>query len=274
MSYRFHRLGLIAAIALALLPISAGAARAAAVRAADACAGASTATNAVVRFYLAVDRRQYAAAYRCLAATVQVTLPYRTFVTGYAHTVTSRLVLADSQVPNGTPVDHVAIDLHAVDKVAGALIATTYQGRWLVSPSLRLTRAQVGITARRTVSAAPRTDVAAVFAYAARMMLDHLRADVTGDGRPDDIYVTSGQGCASCHAQQIWIYSQGMLIFQQQVDDVEIRIARNHAGMEIRTDTPGTAGLDSCCPSRRTYQEWAWTPLGFTMRSQHIVALR
>lgn len=274
MSYRCYRLGLLAATALALLPAGAGAARAAAVRLDDACAGASTATNAVVRFYLAVDRRQYAAAYRCLAATVQVTLPYRTFVAGYAHTVSSQLVLADSEVPNGAPVDHVAIDLHAVDTLAGTLVATTYQGRWLVSRSLRLTRAQVGVSARRTVSAAPRTDVAAVFAYDARMALDHLRADVTGDGQPDDIYVTSGQGCASCHAQQVWIYSQGRLIFQQQVDDAEIRTARNHAGMEIRTDTPGTAGLDSCCPSRRTYEEWAWTPLGFTMRSQHIVALR
>src|SRR5690348_6678798 len=89
---------LIAAGMLVALPASTQ--RAHAASALDACAGAGTATNAVIRFYLAVDRRQFAAAYPCLAANMQAALPYPDFVAGYAHTVTSHLVLADSGVPN------------------------------------------------------------------------------------------------------------------------------------------------------------------------------
>jgi hypothetical protein len=45
---------------------------------------------------------------------MQAALPYSVFVAGYAHTVSNRLVLADDEGPNGAPVDHVFIDLHAV----------------------------------------------------------------------------------------------------------------------------------------------------------------
>ncbi len=237
----------------------------------DACAGAGPATNAVVRFYLAVDRRQFAAAYRCLTASEQQALRYPYFVSGYAHTVVSRLVLADSGVPNGAPVDHVAITLYAVDRTGTGLVLTTYRGRWQVTRDGRLNRAVIHAASRRAVSSLPTVDARTLFRSAGQEILTHLRADVTADGRLDDIYVTSGAGCASCHAQRLWIYSGERLVFQQEVDDAEVRVAGNHAGLEVRTDTPNTPGLDSCCPSQRTFEEWRWTPFGFTLQSQRVV---
>ena len=246
-------------------------AQAATVGATGACAGAGTATNSVVRFYLAVDRRQFADAYGCLAPTEQAALPYSTFVAGYARTVSSRLVIADSEVPNGDAVDHIAVDLHAVDRTTGGLLARTYMGYWRVDTFARLTRGVLRATRPTLVGAVLPLDTTDVFAYLQQDVLSHVRADVTGDRVPDDIYLLSGAGCGSCHAQRIYVYSRGRLVYQQQVDDAEVVVARDGAGMEIRTDTPGSPGLDSCCPSARTYEEWAWTPYGFTLRGERIV---
>ena len=264
----------VAVVALSVLPLSPRLAHATTGWGPDACAGAGSAANAVVRFYLAVDRRQFAAAYRCLPPAMQAALPYSVFVAGYAHTVSNRLVLADDEGPNGAPVDHVFIELHAVDRRGSKLIATTYMGQWTANASGHLTHALVHVVSQRTVPAVPPTNVVRIFADHGRVVLEHLQADVTGDGVADDIYVTSGAGCGSCHAQQAWVYSLGRLVFQQLVDDAEIRPARDQAGMEVRTDTPGSPGLDSCCPTERTYEEWAWTPYGFTLRHQRVVHVR
>jgi len=257
---------------LAALPAHTNEARAAAPGPAGACAAAGTATNTVIRFYLAVDQRRFAAAYGCLAPSEQATLPYTAFLAGYRRTVSSHLVIADSGVPNGTAVDHVTIDLHAVDRVAGSnrLVARTYMGQWHVDTFGRLVRGAITETHTTSVSAVPPTNVTDIFAYLQQDVLSHVRADVTGDGVLDDIYLVSGRGCASCHAQRIFVYSRGQLIYQQQADDAEIR-AFPGAGMEIRTDTPGSPGLDSCCPTSRTYEEWAWTPYGFMLRGERIV---
>lgn len=265
---------LILAGLLAALPFHADAARSAARdHSPDACANAGTATNSVVRFYLAVDRRQFAAAYRCFAPSEQARLPYATFVAGYAHTVSSRLVIADSEVPNGTKVDHIAIDLHGVDRTSAGLVSRTFMGRWYVDTFGHLVRGVIRPVRIQTVRTIPRTNPLDVFAYLQEEVLSHVHADVTGDHAADDIYLISGKGCASCHAQQIYIYSHDRLVFQQEVDDAGIRVNRGGSGMEISTDTPGSPGLDSCCPTSRTYEEWAWTPYGFTLRGEHIKAV-
>jgi len=275
---RFARplFSILAAGLLAALPLytdKAGKASAASPGPAGACVGAGTATNSVVRFYLAVGRGRVAAAYGCLAPSEQAALPYATFLAGYRRTVSSHLVIADSGVPNGTAVDDVTIDLHAVDRVAGSnrLVARTYMGQWHVDTFGRLVRGAITETHTTSVSAVPPTNVTDIFAYLQQDVLSHVRADVTGDGVLDDIYLVSGSGCASCHAQRIFVYSRGQLIYQQQADDAEIRAFPNGAGMEIRTDTPGSPGLDSCCPTSRTYEEWAWTPYGFMLRGERIV---
>ena len=266
-------LSLMTAGLLAALPPAwpVGSARAAAPGPAGACAGAGAATNSVVRFYLAVDRRQFAAAYGCLAPAAQAALPYATFVAGYARTVSSRLVIADSEVPNGAAVDRVTVDLHAVDRMAGGLVARTFMGYWRVDAFGRLAHGALSPLRSTPVRAVPPINTTDVFAYLQQEVLSHVRADVTGDGVPDEIYLLSGDGCGSCHAQRIYIYSRDRLVYQQQVDDAEVIVARNGAGREIRTDTPGSPGLDSCCPSSRTYAEWAWTPYGFALRGERIV---
>jgi len=265
-------LSLLAAGALTTSPPRVGAAAPAVAGPTGACAGAGTATNSVVRFYLAVDRRQFAAASGCLAPSEQAALPYSAFVAGYTTTVSSRLVVADSGASNGAPVNAVTVDLHAVDRTAGGLVARTFMGQWRVDTFGRLTHGTLRVARAMPVRVIPPTNVADIFAYLQQEVLSHVRADVTADGVPDDIYLTSGQGCGSCHAQQIYVYSRGRLVYQQQADDAEIQVYRGGTGMEIRTDTPGSPGLDSCCPSSRTYEEWGWTPDGFVLRGQRIVS--
>jgi hypothetical protein len=162
----------------------------------------------------------------------------------------------------------VAVKLYAVDAAPGGSRGRLFAGAWHIDAQGR----PAGASLRQVKggSVQPR----AVLRQANRAILEQFHRDVTGDGRADNLFLTSGAGCASCHAQQIWIYSGGRLIFQQQVDDAAIVVARNQAGMEIITDTPGSPGLDSCCPSKKTHERWAWTVSGFALRSAWVTRTR
>lgn len=239
----------------------------------SACASPGTITNAVVRYYLAIERRQFAAAYACLGPVPRASQTYQQFASGYARTVASHLVMADDEVPNGTRAAHVSIELRAVDRSAGGLTATTYAGLWVVRPNGLLAGARIRVMGRRPVGGIPPVDQRSIFARRGLAILSHRVVHVTGKGVSDDLYVTSGSGCASCHAQQLWIYQGGELVFQQEVDDAQIVPFGSHTGMYVWTDTPGSPGLDSCCPTKRTQETWVWTAAGFALRSQRVVTL-
>lgn len=237
---------------------------------ANACAHAATATNAVIRFYLAIDQRRFASAYQCFSTSEQAHLTYARFVHGYAATLRSTLIYVGNEVPSGAHTTRIAIDLHAVDKDHGHLLTATYMGSWLVSAANSLIHGSINMTQRHTVDTVPTTDVAAVFKYAREEQLAHVHADVTTDGRADDIYITGGIGCGSCHVQRVWIFSQNRLIFSELVNDAEVKALHGGAGFELRATAPDATGPD-CCPNQRAYADWLWTPSGFVLQQQHIV---
>jgi hypothetical protein len=262
------RTWLLGLLLLLLLPM-ADATPSPAVAVSSACLGAAMPTNAVVHYYLALDERRFAAAYGCFSPAEQARLPYATWAAGYWHTLRSRLMLADSGVPNGSPARRIAVRLYAEDRRQGRLMVTIYQGSWHVDRHNRL--AGVSLHAAPAPATTPAFDPPAILGRDGRVILEHRRLDITGGGASaDDVYLTSGAGCASCHAQQIWIYSRGRLIFQQQVDDADLAPLANKPGMEIVTDTPGSPGLDSCCPTEKTHELWLWTPQGFVLRGTRV----
>ncbi len=278
-------LALVTALLLPAIPGAVVRARAAASHTNDACMDAGTATNAVVRFYLAVDRRQLGAAYRCLAPSEQAQLPYATFLRGYAHTRATRLLAANGDAGiaaaptmtetmtsgvSGTAPGVVTVTFEAVDTSGDGLVARRDTERWRVDASNRLALGILRPGSASIVRAIPTIDVSRVLTDTGQQILALVRADVTADRASDDIYLTSGTGCGSCHSQQILIYSRGRLVFAERVDNGEVRVARGGGGFEVRATTPGSAGPD-CCPSARTYEEWAWTSYGFALRGRRIV---
>lgn len=240
----------------------------------NACVSTGSATNSVVHLYLAIDQRQFHAAFKCFTTYQRKHLHFRKWKRGYAHTVASHLVLADDEVPNGTPATQVRIDLHAINRMNGKLILTSYQGIWHANQMRRLHQPQIKVAYSYPVKHVPRTKPRAIFAFDKLQVLKHRRFDVTGDGIKDDIFVTAAQGCTDCHAQQIWIYSSDILVYQQQVNNVNFIPWHNHLAMQIRTDTPGTKGFNTCCPTQRSYATWFWTRWGFVLHARKIVRVK
>lgn len=175
---------------------------------ADACSAASSPTDVVVRFYRAVDLRQFAAAYRCFDADWQAKNPYDGWVVGFASSVSSRLVLA-----NSLPGNRVWLDLHAVDRDTTGLIARSFTGTWQVTADLRLHGATIKELRHARVAAVPSIDYRDLFLFDGRVVISQMRADVTNDGVDDRIYVTRDTGCKGCQKRHLWIYSGEELVF-------------------------------------------------------------
>lgn len=238
-----------------------------------ACLGADSGTNTVIHYYLAIDRRQFAAAYGCLANTPSRT-PFAKWKKTLAHTFGAHLVLADDEVKNGVPANHVTIDVHLVDRLKGKMTLTSYQGMWHLNPQHLLVNPDLTPAYHSAIKAVPPTSPKSVFALRKLRVMKHRSVDLTGDGVADDIYLTTLATCHSgCHSQQVWMYSQNKLIYQQEVDDGQVIPWRNHLAMQIRTDTPGSQGYDTGSPTQRTYVTWFWTDWGFVLHDRKVVTV-
>lgn len=264
------RLAALSLIAFSLLSFpSAASAQSTAV---SACLGADSGTNTVIHFYLAIDRRQFAAAYQCLAPAEAAHNPFKQWKKTFAHTFAAHLVMADDEVKNGVPANHVAIDVHLVDRIKKKMTLTSYQGEWHLNSQHLLVNPQLTPAYHDPIKTIPPTSPKTVFQVRKLRVLRHRSVDLTGDGVPDDIYFTTLATCHfACHSQQIWIYSSDNLIYQQEVDDGQIIPWRNHLAMQIRTDTPGSQGFDTGSPTERTYVTWFWTDWGFVLHDRKIV---
>lgn len=237
----------------------------------SACERANSATNALLHFYLAIDTRQFAAAYQCFSTWEQGQMPLQKFKAGYAHEIAAHVVYADDGVSNGTPATQVNLEVHTFNRVAGKITLVSYQGAWHVNPGHQLTWPHLFQNARTPEPSVTPTRPNAVFASHHLQVVRRLSFDVTGGRIPDAIYFTTRQHCTNCHAQQLWIYSQDRLVYQQEVDDGQFIPWRNHLAMQVRTDTPGSRGIDTCCPTERTYVTWYWTEYGFVFQSRRDV---
>jgi hypothetical protein len=211
----------------------------------DACGGFDDAANTVVQYYLALDRRQFEAAYLCLDPSLRGAMTVAQFRRGYATTVATRLLIADEQ-PHGI----VRIDLHAVERQGSRYAVSTFRGQWQVSFENTLLHAAIRLVRRVVVPEIPATDAADVFAFDGQRVISGLHADVTGDGQADDLYLTSGQA-----GQQIWIFSQGRLVFAEPAPNVQ-KIVPGADHRSFALSVRAGSGLPAS-------QYFVWTPIGF-----------
>ncbi len=98
-----------------------------------------------------------------------------------------------------------------------------------------------------------------------RVAVNFGAADVTGDGRPDYLYITDGQGCGSCQAKRVVVFTGTKPVF----DDgfflyPEVRILANHRGFQIAEQftRPGEA---LCCPTGSRLWTFEWNGSKFVL---------
>ncbi len=206
----------------------------------NACAGARTAANTVVRFYLAVDERRYADAYQCLSPERQAAQSLDDWIHGYDTTVASPLVVADQL--DATTVDDV---LDAVDRKNGVLIATRFTFQWQLDANGLLYHAKETGQTSGQVDDIPATDPAEIIAADGQQIVSSQDAYLTGGGVPDHIYITDNGG-----GRQVWIYEGNHLIFAETLSDIQdVQPAASSDGFTI--DWSGGS------------ETWRWTPEGF-----------
>ncbi|HZT95320.1 MAG TPA: hypothetical protein VFB34_00625 [Chloroflexota bacterium] len=240
----------------------------------NACFGAGSGTNAVVRFYMAIDQRAFRSAYQCFSPSMARGTKFKKWKRQFASRVATRLMVADDQVPNGTPANHVLVIVNTVNQSHGRLRLVVSEGVWHVDQAHDLFAPKVKAIERTSVKSVPNADPQGEFTSQNLRILKHLNSQVTGAGIRDGIYLTTSATCHKhCHSQEVWIYSGQRLVFQQRVDDAKIIPWKDHLAMQIRTDTPGTKGFNTSHPSSRTYVTWFWTNLGFVFHSHKVVQL-
>lgn len=237
----------------------------------SACFGSGSGTNSVVRFYLAVNQRRFAAAYQCLSPVQTARLSFPSFKKEFAHTRAAHLVYADDRVPNGRQATSVRVKVYLFDRAAGVLTRTDQTGSWVVDSSHLMSEPKLNSSKPVVVSAPTPTRPLWILASAKLIVQRRLRLAVTGRNAPDLIFLTAHHACGECRAQQLWIFSQDSLVYQQAVDNPQILPWRNHLAMQVRTDTPGTKGVDTAHPTSRTYLTWFWTQLGFVLHKRQVV---
>lgn len=84
--------------------------------------------------------------------------------------------------------------------------------------------------------------------------------DLNGDLKPEVIYITAGEGCASCHDQTIRIFDNQKEIFNETFDDV-LFVPGSKAFMvfqPIRKE-----GEPLCCPTSFSLTTYLWDGQAF-----------
>jgi len=79
--------------------------------------------------------------------------------------------------------------------------------------------------------------------------------DLTGDGKPEIIYITSGEGCASCHQQFLYIFDGQNQIFWRDFGD-PIFVAKDKAFMVFQPIRKAAEPL--CCPTSFNLITYTW----------------
>lgn len=79
--------------------------------------------------------------------------------------------------------------------------------------------------------------------------------DLNGDNKPEVIYITSGEGCASCHEQIIRIFDGQKEIFNKMSDD-PLFVPGNKAFMVFQPVRK--EGKPLCCPTSFSLLTYIW----------------
>ncbi len=95
------------------------------------------------------------------------------------------------------------------------------------------------------------------FASNSQVITEQLTSDVTGDGKPEHLYITIGKGCASCHQNWIYVLSEGKRLFEMTGDDAKIFALPNGTGFIIKQPVrKKNEGM--CCPTEFTTDTYLW----------------
>jgi hypothetical protein len=210
--------------------------------AADAgiCGDAGTPEGAIVRYYLALDQRQFRSAYNCRGTDFQQSHTYTSFVRGFASTVFSHLLVAD-RLSNG----NVAIVLLALDRKGAGLVQSKYAGQWSVGSDGQLAQSQIRLVQQYSVMSPQYPGFRSVLASDNQTVTDHAHTDVTGDGIADDLYATSG-----VNGHQVWVFSGHRLVFAETLQEVD--------GLQ-----PGSDNASFVIQTAASDEVWTWNQGGF-----------
>ena len=224
----------------------------------SACTGAGVTLNAVVRFYLALDQRDYAAAYACLDPALQRATDIAAFEAPYSGAAAVHLIMARPLTS-----DTVAFELRMLGSARGVRAESTYDGTWRVTSTGQLADPSPLQLFKTYPAQRPAPlNFYSILTRAGLATTWHLRRDVTGNRIADDIYVAADERCSPvCHSPEVLVYEQGRLIFAESSENVD-NIHRSQGHMSIRR---------SGHLYRNGLQTWQVQPYGFTLQEPCVI---
>ena len=83
-----------------------------------------------------------------------------------------------------------------------------------------------------------------------------LSKDLTGDSQPELIFTTVGEGCASCHAQNIYIFQGGKEMIKLELDDPIFYPLPSRGFLIVEPIRKEREGM--CCPTSFQNAVYLW----------------
>lgn len=89
-----------------------------------------------------------------------------------------------------------------------------------------------------------------------------ISKDLTGDGQPELIFTTVGEGCASCHAKNIYIFQDKKELLKLELSDPIFYPLPGRGFLVVEP----VEGRDSCCPTSFQNAVYLWDGETFKVR--------
>lgn len=81
--------------------------------------------------------------------------------------------------------------------------------------------------------------------------------DVTGDGKPELLYITTGEGCGSCRQNWIYVFSANQKLFEMNADDVQLNALPTGNGFTVKQPIRKD-NEPLCCPTEYKTDRYLW----------------
>ena len=96
-------------------------------------------------------------------------------------------------------------------------------------------------------------------------LVRYEEADVTGDGLTEALVSASAEGCGSCHAEELFVMSEDVILFSSNGDDAVMIPLPDHRGFQVERPLrlAGSLAQPPCCPSWAYVQTYRWDRLQF-----------
>lgn len=83
-----------------------------------------------------------------------------------------------------------------------------------------------------------------------------LSEDLTGDGKPELIFTTVGEGCASCHAKNIYIFQEEKELLKLESNDPFFHALPGRGFLVV--EPLGEENEGTCCPTAYQNTLYLW----------------